>query len=300
MDTLDLNDLRLVKYIVEEGSLSTAAGKMYRSQSALSHKLKEMEKNIGFPMFTRRNRRLLLTEYGRVVFTYSTKILSQFDEMKNAIEDAKEHKRERIRLSTACYTSYHWLPSVIKRFKIDHPNVEIEIKPELSRNPLPFLAADQLDIAISDTRPVTSSMYGADVLFEDEFVLLVSKESKYVGMERVLPRDLDGADLITFDIPDALSTALNSYVNPLNIRLNSVTRMQLTEGIMEMVSANLGIAILPTWIAQPYVKRKQVIQLKLPKKSVKRKWYAVSHKNSTDSQKQLIKLFQIQLKETGT
>src|SRR6188768_2767331 len=112
MDTLDLNDLRLVKYIVEEGSLSTAAGKMYRSQSALSHKLKEMEKSIGFPMFTRRNRRLLLTEYGRVVFTYSTKILSQFDEMKNAIEDAKEHKRERIRLSTACYTSYHWLPSV--------------------------------------------------------------------------------------------------------------------------------------------------------------------------------------------
>lgn len=296
METLDLTSLAMVKHIVDEGSVSKAAAKMFRSQSALSHKLRQLETELGFPLFLRRGKKLILTDKGSVVFTHAARILPLFEDLKKAVDDAREQTLERIRVMTACYTTYHWLPSVIKKYRSDNPGVEIEIRSDAGKDFFDLLEANLVDLVISDCRSLTSSKFRRELLFEDEFILLVSPGNPFSKSKTITRKDLDGMDLIMFDVPEERSTVLNAFIKPLQIRVSSVTRLPLTEGIMEMVSADLGIAMMPAWIARPYIERKQVVELRIPGKTVRRNWYVYSHPHLTTYQKKFIKLLQTELR----
>jgi LysR family transcriptional regulator, regulator for metE and metH len=296
MKNLDLQHLRLIKHIVEEGSMASATQKMFLTQSALSHMLKDMEINIGAKVFTRRSKKLHLTDMGRAILFHGERVLAEFSELDKKIACIKADKKERIRISTGCYTSYSWLPSVIKIFKKRNIAVTIDIITEATRNPFVYLENGGLDIAISDGRPLLPPGYRIDLLFEDEFVLIVSKNSKYAGLKEVSSFQLNGEDLLIYDMDEKNSTALNRFIRPNNVQLNSLTKMQLTEGIIEMVAADLGVTIMPAWIALPYLKQQKVVSIKLSGKSLRRKWYAASFKDASPAVKMLITLLQNELR----
>jgi LysR family transcriptional regulator for metE and metH len=295
MKNLDLQHLRLIKHIVDEGSMASATQKMFLTQSALSHMLRDMETNIGARVFIRRNKKLHLTDVGRAILFHGERMLTEFTEMEKKIADIKADKKERIRISTGCYTSYNWLPSVIKTFKKQNVEITIDIVTKATGNPFVYLETGSLDIAISDGRPSMPPGYQIDLLFEDEFVLVVSKNSKYAKLKEVNGPELNGEDLLIYDMDEKNSTALNHFIKPNKIQLNSLIKMQLTEGIIEMVAAGLGVTIMPTWIASPYLNRQKIISIKLSGESLRRKWYAASLKDASPSVKMLIVLLQNEL-----
>jgi LysR family transcriptional regulator, regulator for metE and metH len=295
MKNLDLQHLRLIKHIVDEGSMASATQKMFLTQSALSHMLRDMETNIGAKVFTRRNKKLYLTDVGKAILFHGERMLTEFVELEKKIADIKADKMERIRISTGCYTSYNWLPAIIKTFKKQNIAIAIDMITEATGNPFVYLESGGLDIAISDGRPSLPPGYQIDFLFEDEFVLVVSKNSKYADLKEVNGHQLSGEDLLIYDMDEKNSTALNHFIKPNKIKLNSLIKMRLTEGIIEMVAADLGVTIMPAWIALPYLNRQNVISIKLSGKSLKRKWYAASHKDASQPVKMLIILLQNEL-----
>jgi LysR family transcriptional regulator, regulator for metE and metH len=295
MKNLDLQHIRLIKHIVDEGSMASATQKMFLTQSALSHMLKDMETSIGARVFTRRNKKLYLTDVGRAILFHGERMLTEFTELEKKIVDIKADKKERVRISTRCYTSYNWLPAVIKTFKKQNIAIAIDIITEATGNPFVYLENGGLDIAIADGRPSLPPGYQIDFLFEDEFVLVVSKNSKYANLKEVNGHQLNGEDLLIYDADERSSTALNYFIKPNKIRLNSLIKMRLTEGIIEMVAADLGVTIMPAWIALPYLNRQKVISIKLSGESLRREWYAVSLKDASQPVKMLIALLQNEL-----
>lgn len=296
MKNIELQHLRLIKHIVDEGSMSNATQKMFLTQSTLSHMLREMESSLGMQVFSRRSKKLILTDAGTAILHYAEKILSEFAELEKVLTDMKTDRKERIRLSTSCYTSYHWLPAVVKLFKNLHPRVTVDINMEATQNPVAFLENGKLDIAITTPRPVLPATYRTDLLFEDEFVLVVSRDSRYVKSGRLTPKEFNGVDLFIYYMDEKNSTVINDFIKPNNIKLNGIIKMQMTEGMIEMVAADLGITIMPTWMAQPYLEQGKVVSLKLPGKPLKRKWYAVSHKDAGKAQRQFIELLRNELR----
>jgi LysR family transcriptional regulator for metE and metH len=300
MSKLDLQHLRLIKHIVNEGSMSGATQKMFLTQSALSHMLKEIESDLGVKLFLRKSKKLHLTEAGSAILYHSERILAEYGELEKKITDIKMEKKERIRITTGCFTSYHWLPSIIRRFRDQNIAVTVDIITEATRNPHAYLEIGKLDIAIADSKPSYPSAYQTELLFEDEFVLLVSRNSRLAELEQIDFKDLNGADLLIYDMDEEKSTAINHFIKPNNVFLNSVVKMQLTEGIIEMVAADLGVTIMPTWIASPYVNGAKVVAISLPKNAFKRKWYVVSHKNKSPVQMMFIEFLQNELHEKYT
>jgi LysR family transcriptional regulator for metE and metH len=295
MSKLDLQHLRLIKHIVNEGSMSGATQKMFLTQSALSHMLKEIESDLGVKLFLRKSKKLHLTDAGSAILYHSERILAEYSELEKKITDIKMEKKERIRITTGCFTSYHWLPSIIRRFRDQNIAITVDIVTEATRNPHAYLETGKLDIAIADSKPSYPSAYQTELLFEDEFVLLVSRNSRLAELEQIDFKDLNGADLLIYDMDEEKSTAINHFIKPNNVWLNSVVKMQLTEGIIEMVAADLGVTIMPTWIASPYIHDSKVIAVKLPQDSFKRKWYIVSHKNKSPAQSMFIDYLQREL-----
>jgi DNA-binding transcriptional LysR family regulator len=113
--------------------------------------------------------------------------------------------------------------------------------PDATRDPIAYLENNNLDIAIWDGRPSLSAAYQVNFLFEDEFMLVTAKDNRFTRLGKLNHSDLNGMDLLMYDMDEKNSTAINQYIRPNNIQIHSLTKMKLTEGIIQMVEAGLGV-----------------------------------------------------------
>jgi LysR family transcriptional regulator for metE and metH len=262
----------LVAAIVDEGGLTRASERLHLTQSALSHQLLDVEERIGTPLFHRMGRRMTLTDAGQRVLTSARQILAELAQTEQDLQLYAENRRGAIRLTTECYTVYHWLPTVMKRFEQKYPDVEIRIEVDATQAPFEALTAGTLDIAFvtSDTAPPGIEM---ETLFEDEMKVIVAPSHRFASQQYVKPVELAEETLLTY------STLVGNKVyervlRPAGLKPKKHLQMRLTEAMIELVKAGVGVAVFAQWAAAPYVRSGAVVAVPLTRHGLERQWKA--------------------------
>src|SRR5215210_2419050 len=191
---LELRHLRLVRAVAQAGSVTRAANRLHLTQSALSHQLKDAEAEFGTLFFTRVNKRMILTTAGERLLKSAHIVL---DEMRRVEEDIRQLRLNRegvLRISTECYTCYHWLPPLLKIFHRDYPRVDVRIVVEATHDPHRALLNGEIDLALVSS-PVRNGKLFYKPLFEDELAVIVSNDhplasQPFVGAEDFIPEHL--------------------------------------------------------------------------------------------------------------
>src|SRR5688500_4694546 len=145
---LEIRHLRMVEMIAREGGVTAASEKLFVTQSALSHQLREIEDRLGTSLFLRRKRKLNLTDAGRRILKSAHSILNELTAAEQDVRRLAEGKEGILRISTQCNTCYHWLPALIQEFQKRHPGVEVQINVEATRDPYGALWKGELDLAL--------------------------------------------------------------------------------------------------------------------------------------------------------
>ena len=114
---LDVRHLRLVVAIAEQRSLTRASEVLHLTQSALSHQLRDIEDRLGTPLFLRLNKRMALTPAGERLLEHGRAVLDELSSVEGPFAAGSRTPCVPLRLSTECYTCYHWLPAVLKPFQ---------------------------------------------------------------------------------------------------------------------------------------------------------------------------------------
>jgi LysR family transcriptional regulator for metE and metH len=268
------NDLLLVQRIVEHGSLTKAADSLFLTQSALSHQLKDLENRTGLQIFERINKKLLLTHAGRRIIESAGIILPQLSRLNEDILAYKKGKVSSLRISTECYTCYHWLPEVITRLKSRMEQVEISIVAAATQRPLEYLLNGELDLAIISEKPDHPAIHTVN-LFSDNLVAVLPRQHPYVGTKKWLTAaDFATEHLLRYDAEGDHNQFSREFFRETGPK--TTTRIQLTEAIIEMVNAGMGIGIFATWVIAPYLKSKDIVTLPLRSPFKKRIWKAAS------------------------
>ena len=109
-----LHHFRLVDTISKEGTLTKAAKTLHLTQSALSHQLKELERELNVQVFERQGKRLHLSDQGYRFLRSAEKILAELKSLEEDITNYKMGRTGKLSISMQCYTAYHWLPGIIK------------------------------------------------------------------------------------------------------------------------------------------------------------------------------------------
>lgn len=178
---MEIRHLKLIIAASEEGSLTAAGKKLFLTQSALSHQLKEIETEYGVPLFQRIGKKMILTQAGERVLASAKIVLDEIDRTNVELKNFSAGDRGILRISTECYTCYHWLSKLLKSYHSQFPNVELQIVAEATRQPLSYLLEGKLDAAIvsqSELNLVEKSNLKAKKLFTDELVVVASKNNK--------------------------------------------------------------------------------------------------------------------------
>lgn len=274
---LEIRHLQLVQAITSEGSVTRAAERLHVTQSALSHQLREIEDRLGTPLFLRVNRRLALAPAGERLLQSAHRVLDELRRVEEDISRLAAHQDGVIRVSTECYTCYQWLPPLLKPFHKRFPRVDVEIVPDVTRRTLEALHERKIDLAlVYSTR--RDPRLRIVPLFEDEMVVIVSRDHRLAKKSHAVPADLAGEHL--FMPSEAEHSLFAKTLAREGVRPRRHTAVMLTEAIVELVRAGVGVSALPRWTLTRELRSGEIVALPFTKKGLVRKWGAATLKTS--------------------
>lgn len=272
---MEIRHLQMVKEVAASGNLTKAADRLFLTQSALSHQLKEIERYFDTQLFIRDKKRMLLTPAGEVVVGAAGKILQEVADTRAKVRFLTDREVGEVRLCTQCYTSYHWLAGFLRAFGELYPKVEVKVELEAAMQYADqHLLDNKIDVAITEGNENPKFSYTP--LFQDEFVAIVAPDHPWAARRWVEIDEFAAQNYIMYNIPDEESQ--NFMMLYKNRRPLKVYKITLTEAILEMVKAGLGVAVLPNWVVRPYLQSGQLTAVRITKERILRTWYAATLK----------------------
>jgi LysR family transcriptional regulator for metE and metH len=274
---LEIRHLKLVTAIAEEESVTAAGKRLHLTQSALSHQLRDAEQRLGTPLFLRLGKRMALTAAGKKLLDAARRILIDLKEAESQVLGLNGDAQGVIRLSTECYTCYHWLPPLLATFHSRFPKVEVAIDMAATNGPAEELLAGNIDIAIMYCPPEHKNLE-TSLLCEDELLVVMSPKHPLAARRRLEPEDLAGETILIYP-PREESTLLTKILEPAEVAPGRIMEIPLTEAIVEMAAAGAGIAFMACWAVSPHLQSGKLVGRSLGSPGVRRQWYAVTLRN---------------------
>jgi LysR family transcriptional regulator for metE and metH len=274
---LDVRHLQLIRAIADEASVTRAGNRLHLSQPALSRQLRDAEERLGLDLFYRQKRKMVLTPAGEELLASARTILEQLERVENRLRGVAVGSEGVLRIASECHTCYRWLPAKFAAFRARHPRVDLRVIASATPNPFEALLDGTIDLAIASST-VTDGRFVTTPLFRDELVVVVSPEHPAARRRRFHPRDFEGEHLFVYNLPLDRNRIAREVLIPNSVTPASVTQIQLTEGIVEMVKAGLGIAVLARWAVARELDAGDVIGIPLAPQRMRRRWSAVRRK----------------------
>lgn len=272
---IEIRHLRLIEAIAGEGTMTRAARKLHVTQPALSHQLKEIEDRMEAQFFLRLGRKMVLTSAGEQLLSSARKVLPELAHTEESIRDFTNGKRGMLRLSTQCNTCYYWLPKLLKSMRQKFPGLEVQIILEATYHPLEALLEGTLDLAIAHKRMPGKNLSYLPLL-NDELIVVMPPDHPLASRRCILPQDFADQDLIVYATPGDQSFVFREILNPAQIHPKSTHKIALTEAIVEMVTAGMGISVIAKWSVASYLKAGKLAGVRLTTTGTHRRWCAVT------------------------
>ena len=274
---MEIKYFRLIKTIAEQGSIANSADKLFLTQSALSHQLKELEERIGFKVFLRTRNKWQLTEEGKELYKLGNRILDSLEQGFRNIEQLRAGSAGTIRVSTECYSFYQGLSAFIQKMGVLYPDIEVDLRLEATHQPIPKIRAQEIDLAIV-TNKIPDEQLSYIPVFEDEIFALVHQENPIFEAAFLDTQAFSEAHLIIHSFTLETVSVYQQFLKPHQITPAKITAIPLTEVALEMVEANMGIMCMPLWALKAFQLSEQLAFKRIGKQGLKRTHYLVVRK----------------------
>ncbi|MBG5221118.1 LysR family transcriptional regulator [Pseudomonas aeruginosa] len=246
---MELRHLRYFIAVAEELHFGRAAERLGISQPPLSQQIQALEEEIGARLFERTNRRVELTDAGRLFLDESRQVLAQVD--KAVLLARRAHLGELGELkigftSSAPFTST--IPSSIHAFRKAYPDVHLDLQEMSSRQVLKALLEESLQVGVIRPLALPDAVHWVELFREPLVAVLRADHPLAAGSEDGLAIAALAEEPFVF-FPRSYGTGLYDQVIALTRQAGFSPRIaqEASEAmtIIGLVSAGLGVSILP-------------------------------------------------------
>lgn len=244
-----LDQLRILKAIIIEGSFKRAADSLYISQPAVSLQVQNLERQLNVPLFDRSSRKAKLTEGGDLLVKYGSRILALCEETCRALEDLQNLQGGTLIVGASQTTGTYLMPRLIGLFRQRYPQVAIQLQVHSTRRISWSVANGQVDLAViggeiphelQETLHVTSYA-------EDELALILPKSHPFSQLKDIKKEDLYRLRFIALDTHSTIRKVIENILNQHDIDSSRFTiEMELNsiEAIKNAVQSGLGASFV--------------------------------------------------------
>ena len=274
---MELKYFRLIKTIEEEGNLANSSERLFLTQSALSHQLRDLEEQLGFKVFHRTRNKWELTQEGTELYKLANKIFSTIDEGFTAIKHIKEGSKGTIKLSAECQSFFHAIPSFIQKMGMLYPQIDIDITLGATHQTISQVLSNDIDIAIVTSKPESKELSSIPV-FKDEIFAIMHREHALCDLEYLDAGHFSDVHLLINSFPIEGVAVYELFLKPNKIHPIKISAIPFTEITLSMIQANMGIMCAPKWQLAPFKLSKELMFKRISKNGLRRTHYLVVRK----------------------
>jgi len=268
---MELSQLRTFRVVAETLNFTRAAERLHLTQSAVSHQIKALEKELGEPLFIRTKRGVKVSQVGKVALEHAERILDEAEAMLENVSGREHTAIGRVRAAAATQAFVHLFAPLFESFMRKHPRIELSFRTTVSTDQTVTDILDgAADVGFASV-PVYSPTLHVTQLFEDELVLVVGKKHPLANQQEVTVEQLEGERLILFERGASIRRTTDAFLKEANIRLKPALESNDTYFIKLMVEHGLGVSLLPGWAVRDEVLDEKLARLQIAGHHLRRK-----------------------------
>ena len=274
---LTLRQLQVFEKVAAHLNHSRAAEELYLSQPAVSMQIKQLEENIGLPLFEQIGKKLFLTEAGREALHYSRSILQQVREISTIFDEMKGLQQGKLTLSVV-NTANSFAPPLLARFCRAHPNINVTLQVANRDAVLKQLADNTTDLAIMGQPPEGHDLI-AETFMENRLVVIAPPTHPLARQSNIRLEQLAEETFLSREQGSGTRSAMERIFAKHRIHPRIGMEVETNEAIKQAVQAGLGLGILSEHSIELELETGRLVVLDVEQFPLVRHWY-IAHRNN--------------------
>ena len=274
---MDLAELEVFITVATERSFSRAAEKLHRTQPAVSQTIKRLEQDLNERLFDRSSKAGRLTEAGELLFNYAQRLTQLKTEAESAVKELQDLRHGRVVIG-ANEAAIHVLLPVIKQFRHEHPQAQVEVRRVSSRHMSAEVLNRTLDFGVLTFAPRERGLYTVR-LGEDELVMLMPPTHPLAKRKEISMEEFGSQTVIAHNEASPARERVLSLYEQRHASINIQIGLPSLDGIKRAVEIGLGVAILPRRCALTEISKGQLTAIPVAKLGLRREIRLVSHQS---------------------
>ena len=274
MAFLNYHHLRYFRAIATEGSLTRAAQHLKLSQSALSVQLRQLEENLGQPLFERKHKALMLTEAGRIALEYADSIFRSGEELTDLLQNRAARSRGYLRVGAVATLSRNFQLGFLRPL-VTRDDVELIIHSGSLRELLAELQAHTLDVVLSNVHVRRDAESGwHSQLLDEQSVSLVGHKKRGMKPFR-FPADLKTTPVVLPSVENGCRAAFDVLLDQAGIRPIIAAEVDDMAMLRLMARESHGVTLVPPVVVKDELASGLLVERhKFPQ--IKESFYAIT------------------------
>jgi DNA-binding transcriptional LysR family regulator len=246
---LDVRKLRVLRVVVDTGSMAAAADQLGYTPSAVSQHLAALEREAGTPLLERAGRGVKATAAGALLARHAEAVLTRLAEAEAALSDLVSGRIGRLGVTFFPTAGASLVPPAVATFRRRHPGVELRLDVAEPAEALAALEAGATDVAVvvaaSNTATTVDGLNWTPLL--DDPYHIVLPRGHELGRRRSLPLAAiaDEPWVDTTSVPGPCQDAINAACEQAGFRPRIAVEADDYPTTQGLVAAGLGVALLP-------------------------------------------------------
>jgi DNA-binding transcriptional LysR family regulator len=257
--------------LARTGSFTHTAQELHLTQSAISHAMKALERDIGCRLLDRLGKTVVLTQAGEQLLAHAEKILTEMAVARAELGHLGKWGSTRLRIGASTTACQHVLPAVLREFKESFPQCAISIEPGDTPEMIEALRAHRIDLAVN-LEPRREETLEFRHLFTDELQFILSPMHPWARAGRVEREEIGRQHYILYGRTSYTFRMVEEYFRKEEIVLHSLLDLGNMEAIKELVKLGLGISIVAPWQARKELLEGSLVALPLGRRKLSRRW----------------------------
>jgi DNA-binding transcriptional LysR family regulator len=270
--TIDSQHLRIYVTLARTMNMSRAAEELRITPAGVSHSLKKLEADLGCRLFNRSSRKFEISQVGREFLAEAEQILEQMKTVRGKIKAWNDWRQGQLFIGANGTACQFLLPPTLREFRESFPGYTIKIEQCSSRQAITMLLEGKLDLALLTEPTEHSPNIEFHQIGEDDLQFIVNPLHTWAVKRKVQLEDIPNRKLILPERGGNTYALIESYFRSEHINIQPFIEIANEQAIKEFVRLNMGVGILPRWMAADEIEHGSLVALPLGRRRLKRRW----------------------------
>jgi DNA-binding transcriptional LysR family regulator len=278
---ITLRQLEVFEAVARNRSFTRAAEELHLTQPAVSMQIRQLEENLGLPVFEHIGKKFFLTDPGQEMFQYARRIAEILGQAEELLEQSRDAERGRLSLSVATTAGY-FATRLLSEFAARFPKVSYSLDVTNRETLVNQLESNERDLVIMGEPPADMDLL-YEPFMENPLVVVAPPDHPLAGRRDIPLVELEQQRFVVRERGSGTRAAIERVFASKKVAFHTAMEMSSNEALKQAVQAGLGLGIVSIHTLELELEAGRLVMLDVQSFPILRQWYIVHRRGKRHS-----------------